>query len=152
MGGAGAAVDIGMSLKRSRTLGRLTRRGEFVAVASTGRRAVLPTLVVQARRHDRRLHPGEDGPPLRAGFTASRKVGGAVERNRAKRRLRALAAEVLPAHARPGHDVVLVARGTTVTCAYADLRADLLRGLRRVGLYREAPPAGAAADEAEAMS
>jgi len=141
-----------MSLKRSRTLGRLTRRGEFVAVASTGRKAVLPTLVLQARRHDRRLHPGEGGPPLRVGITATRKVGGAVVRNRAKRRLRALAAEVLPAHARPGHDLVLVARGTTPGCAFADLRADLLRGLRRVGLYREAPQGGGDENGAEAAS
>ncbi len=137
-----------MTRTPSHSPARLTRRGEFLAVASTGRKAVLPTLVLQARRHDARQPPGEGGPRLRLGFTASRKVGGAVERNRAKRRLRAVAAEVLPAHAAPGHDLVLVARHTTPDCAYADLRADLVRGLRRIGLYRHGPAATGAADDA----
>jgi len=48
--------------------------------------------------------------PFRYGITASRKVGGAVERNRAKRRIRALTREVLPLHGQPGMDYVLIAR------------------------------------------
>jgi ribonuclease P protein component len=62
---------------------------------------------------------------LRVGFTASRKVGNAVARNRAKRRLRAAAAAVLPLHGREGHDYVLVARTATLTRAFADLLNDL---------------------------
>lgn len=62
---------------------------------------------------------------LRVGFTASRKVGNAVARNRAKRRLRAAAAAVLPLHGRSGHDYVLVARTATLTRAFADLLDDL---------------------------
>lgn len=65
------------------------------------------------------------------GFTASKKVGGAVARNRAKRRLRALAAEILPAEGRPGFDYVLIARPATVTRAFDDLRADLREALAR---------------------
>ena len=70
------------------------------------------------------------------GFTASRKVGGAVARNRARRRLRALAASVLPLHGKPGYDLVLIARQATVTRAYGDLHRDFVRALRRLGLLR----------------
>jgi ribonuclease P protein component len=63
----------------------------------------------------------------RVGFTASRKVGGAVERNRAKRRLRAAAAEVLPVLALERTDYVFIAKVRTLTVAYADLIADLTR-------------------------
>ena len=62
---------------------------------------------------------------LRVGFTASRKVGGAVERNRAKRRLRAVAAAVLPLLGREGTDYVLVARPATLGRAYGGLLEDL---------------------------
>jgi ribonuclease P protein component len=66
---------------------------------------------------------------LRVGFTASRKVGNAVARNRAKRRLRAAAAAVLPLHGREGHDYVLVARTATLTRPFADLLNDLAGAL-----------------------
>jgi ribonuclease P protein component len=65
----------------------------------------------------------------RTGFTASRKVGGAVERNRAKRRLRAAASSVLPLYAREAHDYVLVARTATLTRPFAALLEDLATAL-----------------------
>ena len=67
---------------------------------------------------------------LRVGFTASKKIGGAVVRNRAKRRLRAAAAAVLPLSGRPGTDYVLVARRDTVSRPYDGLLADLVEALR----------------------
>ena len=66
---------------------------------------------------------------LRVGFTASRKIGNAVARNRAKRRLRAAAAALLPLHGRGGHDYVLVARTATLTRRFDDLLADLTGAL-----------------------
>jgi len=85
--------------------------------------------MLQARR---RSQDTDDGA-IRVGFTCSRKVGNAVTRNRAKRRLRAVARDVLPQHGRPGWDYVLVGRpGVTVTRDYGALRADLHAALRAV--------------------
>jgi len=69
---------------------------------------------------------------VRVGFTASRKVGNAVVRNRAKRRLRAAAAEVLARQGTPGTDYVLIARSGTGTRPYAQLVGDLEGALRQV--------------------
>ena len=63
------------------------------------------------------------------GFTASRKVGGAVERNRAKRRLRAAAAAVLPLSGRERTDYVLVARPNTLSRPFEALLEDLTAAL-----------------------
>lgn len=115
-------------------VGRLTRRPEFQRVAARGRRYAAPGLVLQA------LSRGEGdkaaGEEIRLGLTASRKVGGAVERNRARRRLREAARQVLARNGAPGHDYVLVARRETVTRAWPLLIEDLETALRRLGHWR----------------
>jgi ribonuclease P protein component len=117
-------------------VGRLKRRPDFLRVAAGRRKWVAPGLVLQALRQGDALPPIADVAPARVGFTASAKVGNAVVRNRAKRRLRAVARAVLPVHAQPAHDYVLIARAGTVERKFADLVADLEAGLRRLGLYR----------------
>ena len=67
---------------------------------------------------------------VRVGFTASKKIGNAVIRNRAKRRLRAAASQLLPLLGREGHDYVLVARGTTVARPFAALLSDITTALK----------------------
>ncbi len=109
-------------------LQRLTRRTEFLKVASGRRKSVAPGLILQALP--------QTGEALRVGFTASRKVGNAVARNRARRRLRAAAAQVLPAHAASGHDYVVIARQETLKRPFGDLLGDLAQGLKRLGVYR----------------
>jgi ribonuclease P protein component len=74
---------------------------------------------------------------LRYGLTVSRKVGGAVVRNRVRRRLRAAAEAVLPLHAAPGHDYVLIGRAATASRPYARLLDDLATALRRVRTFRD---------------
>ncbi len=118
-------------------LDRLKRRREFQAVAGRGRSAAAAGLVLQARPWGDRPPPGVRGG-LRYGLTASRKVGRAVRRNRARRRLRALAEEMLPRWAAARHDYVLIARGATVDRPYDELRRDLRRLLRRLGVERAA--------------
>ena len=115
-------------------LPRLTRRAEFLKVAAARRKWAAPGLILQAAA-DSRGPEGRD-LPWRIGFTASRKVGNAVARNRARRRLRAIAAETMSSHARAGHDYVLIARAGTLTRAYRALVEDLEEGLKHLGLYR----------------
>ncbi len=137
-------------------IGRLKRRAEFLQVAAANRKWVAPGLILQVRRQpEPHASPTEaaaapaaaeaiGADTIRVGFTASRKVGNAVKRNRARRRLRAVAEQVLPAHAEPGHDFVLIARAATVDRAFASLIGDLVAGLKRLKLYH-AGAAGAAA-------
>jgi len=121
-------------------LERLKRRREFLRVAGGRRKAAAPGLILQAApREAVEADAGRarEAAAVRVGFTASRKVGSAVARNRARRRLRAAAAAVLPRHAAPGHDYVLIARTETISRPYGELLQDLAGGLRRLGLYRD---------------
>ncbi|MDB5373191.1 MAG: ribonuclease protein component [Belnapia sp.] len=110
-------------------LSRLTRRSEFLRVAGRGRKAARPALVLQAL-------PQSEGP-LRVGFTATKKIGNAVARNRAKRRLRAAARLTLAEAPPPGWDLVLIARNDTGTRPWDKLLADLRGALRHLGVLSE---------------
>ena len=116
-------------------LARLKRRAEFLRVAGKGRRSVTPGLILQALRRPVGAETADAGAP-RVGFTASRKVGIAVVRNRARRRLRAAVDRVMPLHAAVGHDYVLVARAETAKRPFAALLGDLEVALRQLGAWR----------------
>jgi ribonuclease P protein component len=130
-------------------IGRLKRRAEFLQVAAANRKWVAPGLILQVRRQPSPDTESDDAPraarpavvtaPVRVGFTASRKVGNAVLRNRARRRLRAVANEVLTEHAEPSTDFVLIARPATIDREYQALVGDLVAGLKRLKLYRDGP-------------
>jgi ribonuclease P protein component len=110
----------------------LRKRDEFLALAKLGKKWVAPGLILQTGAVRTNEMPG-----IRYGLTASGKIGPAVIRNRAKRRLRALAVEILPPHAETGRDYVLIARAATVTRDFADLRQDLTTALQKLGAWRE---------------
>lgn len=85
---------------------RLKKRPDFLKAAKAPNLARGAVFLQMRPRHD-------DDPLIRAGFTATKKIGGSVERNRAKRRLREAARLLLPLHGRPSCDYVFIARGGT---------------------------------------
>ena len=115
----------GSAAKRLR-IDRLRKRADFLAAARYLRRVAgavtleLGPTPATARRPE----------TLRLGFTASKKIGNAVERNRAKRRLRAAAYALLPLSGREGHDYVLVARAGILAREFAALKDDIALAAR----------------------
>ena len=110
---------------------RLKKRPDFLACAQAdhcARGAVL----IQARLRD-------TSPLVRAGFTATKRIGGAVERNRAKRRLREAARLLLPEFASPGFDYVFIARGGVASRPWARLLDDVKSALLRLAADRDRP-------------
>lgn len=114
--GEGAQAPVGVT-DRARALQRLKKRRDFLAAAK-GSKAVRGGLLLEARRRD------DDGRP-RVGFTVSKRTAvKAVERNRIRRRLRALALD-MEQRFLPEHDYVLVARRRALTQDFQELRAAL---------------------------
>ena len=120
------AATPGASSAVSLCLTTLQNRPDFLRAASSLRQAAGGFLVQARDRKD-----GTTG--VRVGFTASKKIGNAVARNRAKRRLREVARAILPEAARPGWDYVIVAKpGVTTERDFALLLADLRGALARL--------------------
>jgi ribonuclease P protein component len=114
-------------------IGRLKTRAEFLHVKG-GERYSAPSLVLQARKREKR--PGEE-PSLdprvaRFGFTATKTLGSAVVRNRARRRLKEAVRLAGGHHAAEGYDYVLIAREGTVQRPFPELIRDLERALAKV--------------------
>ncbi len=116
------------------SVGRLKRRADFLRVAAVRRKWAAPGLILQVATQP---EPAEDS--VRVGFTASRKVGNAVKRNRARRRLKALVREMIATGANPGLDLVLIARPATVDRPFDELRRDLQQSLQRTKAARKRP-------------
>jgi ribonuclease P protein component len=121
---------------------RLKRRADFLRVAGKGRKVATHGLVLQALTRD-------DNQPARIGFTVTKKLGGAVVRNRARRRLKEAArlelADLELAGQQPGGpklankplgsvDLVLIGRAATARRKFSALRDDLRRALRKAGV------------------
>ena len=97
-------------------------RAGFLAARSNGEKALSRGLVIQAIDNDE--------SQWRIGLTATKKIGNAVTRNRARRRMRALARSYLVPLARPGTDYVLIARHDTVNADWQDMAKGLQKAIR----------------------
>ena len=110
---------------------RLKQRADFLAAAS-GAKVATAAFVLQGRHRD-------DGGPPRVGFTVSRKVGTAVERNRVRRRLRDIVRRSAAESLRAGYDYVLVGRRTALSRQFEQMIDDLRNALRRLEGARAKP-------------
>ena len=106
-------------------LNRITQRKDFLRLAKA-QRVHSTSFVLQSRNR-------KDDAPMRVGFTCSKKVGNAVARNRAKRRLREIARLILPISGQPGHDYVLIGRANvTATTDFAAMQTELAQSLQKL--------------------
>jgi ribonuclease P protein component len=121
---------------------RLKQRREFLQVARAGRKWAAPGLVLQVLDRHEGANTNAGDPvneiDIRVGFTVTRKIGGAVIRNRAKRRLQAAAETVMPTHAALGRDYVVIGRARTNARPFSDLLGDLEAALRKLNAWRDA--------------
>jgi ribonuclease P protein component len=103
---------------------RLRQRADFIAAAG-GRKVTTAAFVLQARERD-------DGGPARVGFTVSKKVGNAPERNRVRRRLREIVRLTATERLRSGHDYVLIGRRGALSLPFERITRDFDGALRRL--------------------
>ena len=111
-------------------LHRLKNRGDFLNIQKNGTKWVSHGLIIQIMKNDLDFS--------RVGFTVTKRTEkSAVKRNRIKRRLRAVVADVLSQHGSNGHDYVLIGRSETLTRPYETLCKDLKWCLKKTGFYKD---------------
>jgi len=110
------------------SLKRIVKRTDYLRVREKGDTAVMPGLVLQASRSC--SDAKNTGP--RIGYTVSKKVGNAVQRNRVRRRLKAIASDILPKEGSKSLDYVLIGRATTLTRTYDLLAQDFRSALKKI--------------------
>lgn len=98
----------------------LKKRKDFLRLSARGHKFVTPAFVVQVAPNT-----DENDQEIRVGYTASRKVGSAVDRNRAKRRLRSLVKDIFPSYTVKGYDYVLIARYYVLSRSYERMCSEL---------------------------
>ena len=123
-----ASADANLLRPPTVRIATLKHRSEFLRIRK-GARCATPAFVLEGKR---RADSIVGGDAARFGFTVSKKVGGAVERNRIKRRLKAAVRDVVRQHSRADFDYVLIARRSAIDCGFALLVSDLAKALDRV--------------------
>src|SRR5204862_4962822 len=116
---------------RCTAMERLRQRADFLAAAS-GRKLPTAAFVLQVRERG-------DGGPVRVGFTVSKKVGTAVERNRVRRRLRDIVRRSPTPRLRAGHDYVLIGRRSALELPFERMVEEFCSALQRLEQPRQEP-------------
>jgi ribonuclease P protein component len=109
----------------SPTLERIKKRPDYLAVASTRRKWVTPSFILQAK-------PSEADSPPKVGFTVSKKVGNAVVRSRVRRRLKEAARVIFPEHGSTGWHYVLIGRQAGISYPFEKLQSDMRWALAKL--------------------
>ena len=123
---------------------RLKNRADFLRVRKAGQKWATPGLVLQTREWPCPAGQGEFEAGV--GFTTSKKIGNAVERNRARRRLKAAVDAVFPEFAQPHRDFVIIGRQGTLGRPWEKLLEDLKTALKRLDACRKTPNAEVSRD------
>ena len=113
---------------------RLKGRSDFLRIAADRRNWAAPGLVLQVSETPKNIY---DRDTIRIGYTASRKVGNSVKRNRARRRLRNVVEKVMTINASRGKDFVIIARKNTIRRPFSDLIIDLETALKKLDAWEK---------------
>ncbi len=116
-------------------IGRITGRPDYLAVAATGRKWVTPSFILQASPPPPIDYNGDDSEiaaPARVGFTVSKKVGNAVKRSRARRRLKEAARICFPGNAPAEWDYVIIGRAAAIDYPFEKMGADMRWALAKL--------------------
>ena len=117
--------------KVKKLVGRLKKRSEFINVTANGKKWVTRGFILVANAQREKSKPDLEYLP-RVGFTATKKIGNSVVRNKAKRILRAISKEVLTSSNTPNWDYVIIARKTLTTSNYEDLKKDFRWAIKKL--------------------
>ena len=117
--------------KVKKLVGRLKKRSEFINVTANGKKWVTRDFILVANAKREKSKPDLEYLP-RVGFTATKKIGNSVVRNKAKRILRAISQEVLTSSNTPAWDYVIIARKTLTTSNYEDLKKDFRWAIKKL--------------------
>ena len=107
-------------------INKIRLRKDFINIQNNGNKHVCSSFIIQSFKNN------SQNQPSRFGFTASKKVGGAVERNKAKRRMRELVYSLKDKFKEFGYDYVLIARKNIVDKKFEDLKKDLNNTLKKM--------------------
>ena len=118
--------------KVKKLVGRLKKRSEFIHVTANGKKWVTHGFILVANAQRKKSKPDLEYLP-RVGFTATKKIGNSVVRNKAKRILRAISKEVLTSSNTPAWDYVIIARKALTTSNYEDLKKDFRWAIKKLG-------------------
>ena len=110
----------------------LNRNGDFLRLYRRGKSSVSPLLVTYTTANRKGAH--------RVGITTGKKIGGAVQRNRARRLIRAAFQQLRPRMAQQGWDIVFVARTQTCACSMQQVLRTMEKQLTKLGLLEPAAP------------
>lgn len=108
----------------------LKKRSDFLRVASFRKKWISPAMIIQASPCPE--YTIQKKPIIRVGYTASKKVGNAVVRNKVKRRLREAVRQVMTSFGQENHDYVIIARSEAAGLAYQELIRDMKWSLKRL--------------------
>lgn len=118
-------------------LATLSHRRDFLKANATGKRFVTSTFILQCQTRDS-THPAGCG--ARYGFTVTRKMGGAVERNRIKRRLREAVRKKALILSRDGNDYILISRNRALDCPFEVILNDIEFAFSRIHAMKDGHP------------